>query len=72
LYIPEIAKEKPTHGVVIAVGIGRLNEKTGEIIPIDVRVGDKILFGKYSGSETKFEGKELLIVREEEILGVME
>ncbi len=71
LYIPEIAKEKPTHGIVLAVGPGRISDR-GTTIPVGVAVGDKILFGKYSGSDTNFEGKELLIVRDEEILGVIE
>lgn len=71
LYIPEAAKEKPTHGLVIAVGPGRITDK-GVLIPTTIKIGDKILFGKYSGSDTKFEGTELLIVREEEILGVIE
>jgi len=78
LYIPEVAKEKPTHGVVVAVGPGHRTEK-GTIVPVgfiepgrSIAPGDKILFGKYSGSEVSFDGKELLIVREEEILGVIE
>ena len=71
IIIPDTAKEKPQEGEVIAVGAGKLNEK-GERIALDVRPGDRILFGKYSGSEIKIEGKEYLILREDEILGVLE
>lgn len=69
IIIPDTAKEKPQQGEVIAVGNGKMLED-GERAPLDVRVGDRILFGKYSGSETKIEGEEYLIVREDEILGV--
>jgi len=71
LYIPEVAKEKPTQGIVVAVGEGRYGN-SGLLIPVDVSTGDRIIFGKYSGSDVQFEGKELLIVREDEILGVIE
>ena len=71
LYIPDSAKEKPQQGKVMAVGKGRVNDE-GKIIPLDVKAGDKILFGKYSGSEIKVDGEELLIMREEDILGVVE
>ena len=71
LYIPDSAKEKPQQGKVMAVGKGRTNDE-GKVIPLDVKAGDKILFGKYSGSEIKVDGEELLIMREEEILGVVE
>jgi chaperonin GroES len=71
LYIPDSAKEKPQQGKVIAVGKGRVNDE-GKITPLDVKAGDKVLFGKYSGSEIKVDGEELLIMREEDILGVVE
>ena len=71
LYIPDSAKEKPQQGKVMAVGKGRLLEN-GTVNPLDVKTGDKILFGKYSGSEIKVDGEELLIMREEDILGVVE
>ena len=70
LYIPDSAKEKPQQGKVMAVGKGRVNDE-GKIIPLDVKAGDKILFGKYSGSEIKVDGEELLIMREDEILGII-
>ena len=71
IYIPDSAKEKPQQGTVIAVGAGRVTEK-GDVIPLDLKVGDTILLGKYAGTEVKLEGKEYLIVREEEVLGVVE
>jgi chaperonin GroES len=71
LYIPDSAKEKPQQGKVMAVGKGRVNED-GKVTPLDVKAGDKVLFGKYSGSEIKVDGEELLIMREEDILGVVE
>ena len=71
IIIPDTAKEKPQQGRVIAVGKGRVNDK-GEVFPLDVKEGDTVLFGKYSGTEIKIEGKEYLIIREEEVLGVLE
>ena len=71
IIIPDTAKEKPQEGKVVAVGKGKINED-GKVIPLDVKVGDRILFGKYSGSEIKLEGEELLIMREDDILGVLE
>ena len=71
IIIPDTAKEKPQEGKVIAVGKGKLTED-GKVIPLDVKVGDKILFGKYSGTEIKIGGEEHLIMREEDILGVIE
>jgi chaperonin GroES len=71
IIIPDTAKEKPQEGKVIAVGKGKVTED-GKVIPLDVKAGDKILFGKYSGTEIKVEGEELLIMREEDILGVIE
>jgi chaperonin GroES len=71
IIIPDTAKEKPQEGEVIAVGKGkRLDD--GKLAPLDVKAGDRILFGKYSGSEIKVEGEEYLIIREDEILGVIE
>ena len=71
IIIPDTAKEKPQQGKVIAVGKGKVNDD-GKLRPLDVKVGDKILFGKYSGSEIKIDGEEHLIMREEDILGVVE
>jgi chaperonin GroES len=71
IIIPDSAKEKPQEGKVIAVGKGKLTED-GKIVPLDVKVGDRILFGKYSGTEVKIEGEEHLIMREEDILGIIE
>jgi len=71
IIIPDTAKEKPQEGKVIAVGKGKVTED-GKLIPLDVKVGDKILFGKYSGTEIKVGGEEHLIMREEDILGVIE
>ncbi len=72
LFIPDSAKEKPQEGEVIAVGNGKINEKTGTRQPLDVKAGDRILFGKYSGSDIKLDGNEYLIMREDEVLGVLE
>ena len=71
IIIPDSAKEKPQEGKVIAVGKGKMTED-GKLIPLDVKAGDRILFGKYSGTEVKIEGEEHLIMREEDILGVIE
>ena len=71
LFIPDSAKEKPQEGEVVAVGNGKRNDK-GERDALDVKAGDRILFGKYSGAETKIDGHEYLILREDEILGVLE
>jgi chaperonin GroES len=70
LIIPDTAKEKPQEGVVIAVGSGR--HEDGKVFPIDVKAGDHVLFGKYSGTDIKLDGEEHLILRENEILGVIE
>jgi chaperonin GroES len=70
LIIPDTAKEKPQEGEVVAVGQGKRNED-GKLIALDVKVGDRILFGKYSGSEIKLDGTEYLIMREDEVLGVL-
>jgi chaperonin GroES len=71
IIIPDTAKEKPQEAEVVAVGQGKKTEE-GKLIPLDVKAGDRILFGKYSGNEIKMEGQEYLILREEEILGVIE
>ena len=71
LFIPETAKEKPQEGEVIAAGAGKYKED-GSRQPLDVKAGDRILFGKYSGSEIKIDGEEFLIMREDEILGILE
>jgi chaperonin GroES len=71
IIIPDSAKEKPQQGKVIAVGKGRI-EKDGKVTPLDVKAGDKVLFGKYAGQEIKIDGNEYLIIREEEVLGVIE
>lgn len=71
IIIPDTAKEKPQQGKVIAVGKGRI-EKDGKITPLDVKAGDTVLFGKYAGQEIKLDGEDYLIVREEEVLGVIE
>jgi chaperonin GroES len=71
IIIPDTAKEKPQEGKVIAVGAGKILEN-GTKVPLDVKVGNKILFGKYSGTEIKIEGEEYLMMREEDILGVIE
>src|SRR2546422_11133687 len=71
IIIPDSAKEKPQEAEVIAVGKGKKTED-GKVIPIDVKVGDRILFGKYSGTEIKVDDHEYLIIREDEVLGVLE
>ena len=71
LFIPDSAKEKPQEGEVVAVGKGKRLED-GKVIPLDVQVGDRILFGKYSGSDIKLEAEELLIMREDEVLGILD
>jgi len=71
IIIPDSAKEKPQEGKIIAVGKGKMLED-GKVIPLDVKVGDRILFGKYSGNEIKIDGEEHLIMREEDILGIIE
>lgn len=71
IIIPDTAKEKPQEGEVVAVGRGKKNED-GKVIALDVKAGDRILFGKYSGTEIKMENQEYLILREEEVLGIIE
>jgi chaperonin GroES len=71
IIIPDTAKEKPMEGEVIAVGPGARDE-TGKLVPLDVKAGDRILFGKWSGTEVKLEGEELLIMKESDIMGIVE
>jgi chaperonin GroES len=71
IIIPDSAKEKPAEGEIVAVGNGKKTEE-GKVIPLDVKVGDKVLFSKYSGSDVKIDGEEYLIMREDDILAVIE
>lgn len=71
IFIPDTAKEKPQEGIVIAAGKGKTNHK-GEVFPLDVKAGDRVLFGKYAGTEIKIDGEDLLILREEEVLMLLE
>jgi chaperonin GroES len=71
IVIPDTAKEKPQEGKVVAVGKGKYGDD-GKLIPIEVKAGDKVLFGKYSGSEVKLDGEEHMIMREDDILGILE
>ncbi|MCW0181185.1 co-chaperone GroES [Zavarzinia sp.] len=71
IIIPDTAKEKPQEGEVVAVGSGTRNEK-GELVALDVKAGDRILFGKWSGTEIKLDGADLLIMKESDILGILE
>jgi chaperonin GroES len=71
LFLPDTAKEKPAEGRILAIGNGRISEK-GEINPLTVKVGDRVLFGKYAGTEIKVDGADRLILREDDILGIIE
>ena len=71
IIIPDTAKEKPSQGEVVAVGPGGRDE-AGKLIPIDIRAGDRVLFGKWSGTEVKVDGEELIIMKESDIMGVLE
>jgi chaperonin GroES len=71
IIIPDTAKEKPQQATVLAVGTGRLTED-GKIQPLDVKQGDKVVFGKYAGTEVKVDGEDLLIIREDDVLGVLD
>lgn len=71
IFIPDTAKEKPQKGEIVAAGKGKKTED-GKVVPLDVKVGDKVLFGKYAGTEVKVDGQELLIMREDDILGIIE
>jgi chaperonin GroES len=71
LYIPDTAKEKPQQGEVVAAGPGKFDEKGGQRIPMDVKVGDKVLYGKYSGTEVTIDNERLLILRESDVLAIV-
>ena len=71
IVIPDTATEKPSQGEVVSVGNGKINEN-GDVRPLDVKAGDKVLFGKYSGTEVKVDGEELLVMREDDIMAVIE
>ena len=71
IIIPDSAKEKPQQGNVVAIGKGKVTED-GKVLPLDVKVGDKVLFGKYAGNDIKLDGKEYLMMREDDVLGVVE
>jgi chaperonin GroES len=71
IIIPDTAKEKPQQATVLAVGSGRITED-GKVHALDVKAGDKVVFGKYSGTEVKVDGEELLIIREDDVLGILE
>ncbi|MFD2874512.1 co-chaperone GroES [Mucilaginibacter ximonensis] len=71
IYIPETAQEKPQHGTVVAVGPGRYADSTGNLIPLTVKAGDKVLYGKFAGQEVTIEGKDYLIMRESDIYIVL-
>lgn len=71
ILIPDTATEKPSRGVVVAVGKGKLLEN-GELRPLTVKVGDEVLFGKYSGTEVKFEGEEYVVMREDDVMAIIE
>ena len=71
IIIPDAAKEKPQEGEIVAAGPGARNEK-GELIPLDVKAGDRILFGKWSGNEVKIDGEDMLIMKESDILGILD
>ena len=70
IIIPDAAKEKPMQGEVVSAGNGKVSED-GKVLPLDVKVGDKILFGKYAGTEVKLDGEDYLIMREDDVLGVL-
>ena len=71
IYFPDTAKEKPQMGLIVSVGNGKKTED-GKVIPVDVKAGDRVLFGKYAGTEVKVEGNDYLIMREDDILGVID
>ncbi len=71
IVIPDSATEKPSQGEIIAVGKGKITDG-GDVVPLDVKTGDKVLFGKYSGNEVKVDGEELLVMREDDIMAVIE
>jgi chaperonin GroES len=72
IVLPDTAKEKPQEGEVVAVGSGKLNETTGERIPMEVKVGDRVLYSKYAGTEVKIDGEEYLVLSERDLLAIFE
>lgn len=72
IFLPDTAQEKPQRGEVVAVGPGKISEETGKVIPLTVKVGDKVLYGKYSGTEVKIDGEEYLIMRESDIFAIIQ
>jgi chaperonin GroES len=72
IVLPDTAQETPLHGEVLLVGPGRYNETRGELVPLDVKVGDKVVYSRFGGLETKIEGEDLLVLTPREILGVLE
>ncbi len=70
ILIPDTAREKPMEGEILAIGPGSLNDK-GDLVPLDVQIGDRVLFGKWSGTETRIDGEQLLIMKEADIIGVI-
>jgi chaperonin GroES len=72
IYIPESAKDKPREGRIVALGSGNLNRETGEYLPFTVKKGDRVLFSSYGGTEIKIDGEEMLIMTEDDILGIIE
>ncbi len=71
LFIPDTAKEKPQRGEIVAAGKGRITEE-GKTMPLEVKIGDKVLFAKYAGTEIKFDGQEFIMMREEDVLGIVQ
>ncbi|MET3112832.1 chaperonin GroES [Pedobacter sp. CG_S7] len=71
IYIPDTAKEKPQQGIIVAVGPGKYAEATGNLIPLSVKAGDQVLYGKYGGTEITYEGKEYLIMRESDLYAIL-
>lgn len=71
LFIPDTAKEKPQRGEIVAAGKGRITEE-GKVMPLEVKVGDKVLFAKYAGTEIKFSGEDFIMMREEDVLGIVQ
>ncbi len=72
IIIPDTAKEKPSEGEIVAVGPGARDEKSGKVVPLEVKVGDRVLFGKWTGTEVKLDGEELMIVKESDLFGIIE
>lgn len=71
IFLPDTAQEKPQKGEIVAVGAGKIAEESGKVIPMSVKVGDTVLYGKYSGTEIKFDGEEYLIMRESDIFAIL-